>query len=82
MKPPFLTFVLFFCAHQLSAGDATFVELPFRYVIGGHSGGQWLKSEQAGRGIKPGAAFRICTLAGEKGRLAVSKAGPAPRHQV
>ena len=76
MKLPFLACALFAITRVLSAADATFIELPFRYVIGGHSGGKWLSSEQAGKGIKPGTEFRICTLAGEKGKLTVSKAAP------
>lgn len=71
-----LTATLAFSAATRAADAATFLELPFRYVIGGHSGGKWLTSEQAGKTVKPGTSFRIFTLKGEDGKLTVSKAAP------
>lgn len=55
---------------------ATFIELPYRYVIGGHAKGQWLNTEQAGKAIQPGTRFRLCTLKGEQGQVTVQKSAP------
>lgn len=57
-----------------AAEPATFIELPFRYVFGGHRNGKWLTSEQAGMVMKPGTTFRMFTLKGEDGKLTASKA--------
>ncbi|MCP5541586.1 MAG: hypothetical protein H7A52_15700 [Akkermansiaceae bacterium] len=59
-----------------AAEPATFLELPYRYVIGGFRDGKWLTSEQAGKTIAPGAAFRLFTLKGEAGRVTARRAGP------
>src|SRR3954453_10416384 len=59
-----------------AADVATFVQLPDRFVIGGHSKGKWLKSAQAGKTIKPGTQFRLFTLKGEKGKVTATKAAP------
>jgi hypothetical protein len=59
-----------------AADGSTFVELPYGYVIGGHAAGKWLTSEQAGRALKPGTAFRLFNLKGAAGKMTVSKAAP------
>lgn len=57
-----------------AAEPATFLELPYKYVIGGHSEGRWLNSGDAGRTIKVGTAYRFYTLKGEAGKVSASKA--------
>ena len=59
-----------------AAEPAAFIELPYRYVIGGHAKGQWLNTEQAGKAMKPGTSFHLFTLKGEQGQLTVQKAAP------
>ena len=59
-----------------AAEPAAFIELPYRYVIGGHAKGQWLNTEQAGKAIKPGTSFRLFTLKGEQGQVTVQKSAP------
>lgn len=56
----------------------TFVELPAGYIIGAHSGGKWLPSEQAGKALEPGRKYRLFTLSGEAGRATGGKAAPNP----
>jgi hypothetical protein len=66
-------------SHALSAPAAdvaTFIELPDRFVIGGHSAGNWLESEKAGKMIKPGTAYRLYTLKGAKGKATATKIAP------
>ncbi len=64
-------------AQNASAADAaTFIELPFCYVIGGHAKGKWLTSEQSGKAIKPDAEFRVYDLQTETGKTKFIKAGP------
>jgi len=55
---------------------ATFLELPYDYVIGGHADGKWQNTEQAGKAVKPGTEFRIFTLKDEAGKLTLKKAAP------
>ena len=73
-----ITFVLALAiVRPASAADpATFIELPYRYVIGGHADGKWLTSEQAGKALKPGTALRLFDLKGEIGKLKAGKAAP------
>ena len=72
-----ISILALFIVRSVSAADAsTFFELPFRYVIGGHATGKWLTSEQAGKAIKPGTAFRVFDLKGETGKMKISKAAP------
>jgi hypothetical protein len=59
-----------------AAEPAAFLEMPYRYVIGGHANGQWLNTEQAGKAIKPGTSFRLFTLKGEQGQVTVQKSAP------
>lgn len=59
-----------------AAEPAAFIELPYRYVIGGHANGKWLNTEQAGKAIKPGMTFRLFTLKGEQGQVTVQKSAP------
>ena len=64
-------------ARTAAATDvATFIELPFRYVIGGHAAGKWLTSEQAGKNITRRTDFRLFNPRGAAGKLTISKAGP------
>ncbi len=56
----------------------TFVELPSGFIIGAHSGGQWLSSERAGKALKPGANYRLYTLSGEIGKATGGLAAPNP----
>jgi hypothetical protein len=62
-----------FAAH---AQESLIVELPWRYVLGGHSGGKWLGSGQAGQKIKKGTEFQLYTLKGGSGKVTASKAAP------
>src|SRR5436190_19614961 len=67
------------CAITVSAADvATFIELPDRFVIGGHGKGKWLESAQAGKAIKAETQFRVFTLKGEKGKVTATKVAPEP----
>jgi hypothetical protein len=59
-----------------AADVATFIELPDRFVIGGHAKGRWLESAQAGKSIKKGTQFRLFTLKGEKGKVTATKVAP------
>lgn len=61
-----------------SAADAIFIELPFRYVLGGYAKGQWHSSVQAGGAIQKNknTKFRVFTLKGEVAPLTASKAAP------
>lgn len=63
-------------ASMHAAEVATFLELPVRFVIGGHSAGRWLESEKAGKTINPGTTYRLFTLKGESGKVKVTKAAP------
>jgi hypothetical protein len=58
------------------AQESIIVELPWRYVLGGHAGGKWLGSGQAGKKIKKGTELRLYTLKGEKGKITANKAEP------
>jgi hypothetical protein len=55
---------------------ASFVELPWRYVIGGYADGRWLDSQAAGRRLVAKTSYRLFTLAGEAGRASAGKASP------
>lgn len=56
---------------------ASFVELPWRYVIGGSESGKWLKSEAAGKKLNgKQTEYRLFTLGGEVGKVYGSKAAP------
>ncbi|MBK8036978.1 MAG: hypothetical protein IPK22_07550 [Verrucomicrobiaceae bacterium] len=63
------------CAREGSS-FASFMELPWRYVIGGHADGRWLNSEAAGRRLPAKTSYRLFTLAGEIGRASAGKAAP------
>jgi hypothetical protein len=77
MRTTFISTIAAFIAASAPAADvAAFIELPYRYVIGGHADGKWLDTGKAGKGLKPGTAFRIFTLKGENGKLTVKKAAP------
>ena len=56
---------------------ASFIELPWSYVIGGHADGQWLSSEAAGKHLSaPATTYRVFTLEGEVGKVIGAKAAP------
>ncbi|MES2593817.1 MAG: hypothetical protein V4662_00695 [Verrucomicrobiota bacterium] len=60
---------------------ASFIELPWRYVIGGSAGGKWLSSEAAGKRLTaPKTSYRVFTLEGEKAKVTGAK--PAPEADV
>jgi hypothetical protein len=63
-------------AATASAADSIIVELPWRYVLGGHSDGKWLESGPAGKKIKAGTELRLYTLKGEQGKVTTNKAEP------
>ena len=73
-----ITLLVLLLFAELSFADefkptASFVELPWRYVIGGHSGGKWLDSEAAGK--RPTAlrtTYHVFTLKGESGLVTVA----------
>lgn len=65
-----------YAAAAAAADVATFIDLPVRFVIGGHSKGKWLTSERAGKSIKPGTSFRLFTLKGDRGKVTITKAAP------
>lgn len=65
----------------LNAADdksfACFIELPWRYVIGGRAKGQWLNSESAGKRLSGAKSdYRVFTLAGEQAKVSGGKAAP------
>ena len=56
---------------------ACFIELPWRYVIGGRANGQWLKSESAGKRLSGAKSeYRVFSLTGELGKVSGGKAAP------
>jgi hypothetical protein len=59
-----------------SADLPTFVDLPSGLIIGGHAGGKWLSSEQAGKALEPGRKFRLFTLTGKTGDAFGGQAAP------
>jgi len=62
---------------QTSKPFASFIELPWRYVIGGSTGGKWLDSEAAGKRLNAAMTpYRVFTLKGEANRVTGGKAAP------
>lgn len=58
---------------------ASFLELPWKFVIGGQEGGRWLDSETAGRRLTaPKTSYRVFTLKGEAGTVSAARAAPDP----
>lgn len=56
---------------------ASFIELPWCYVIGAHSDGKWLSSETAGKRLSAEkTAYRVFTLTGEVSAVSGAKAAP------
>lgn len=56
---------------------ATFIELPWRYVIGGHEQGQWLTSETAGKRLTGAKTkYRVFTPTTENPSVTGGKASP------
>lgn len=72
-----LIFSTHLCGAEEITAFASFIELPWSYVIGGHAEGKWLTSEAAGKRLSaPATDYRICTLTGETGKATGAK--PAP----
>lgn len=56
---------------------ASFIELPWRYVIGGYENSRWLKSDATGRKLaSKKTEYRLFTLKGEAGTVSGSSAAP------
>jgi hypothetical protein len=68
--------VLTLSSSATSADLPTFVDLPSGLIIGGHSGGKWLSSEQAGKALEPGREFRLFTITGKTGDAFGGQATP------
>ncbi len=73
--------LLIICFSTLVAADekplASFIELPWSYVIGGHAEGKWLTSEASGKRLSaPATSYRVFTLADETGQVTGVKATP------
>ena len=68
--------VLTLSSSAKSADLPTFVDLPSGLIIGGHAGGKWLSSEQAGKALEPGRKFRLFTLTGKTGDAVGGQAAP------
>jgi len=81
MKTLPLALALIVCAHTSRAQEksafASFIELPWRHVIGGHSAAKLHDSEAAGRLLgKPGISYRVFSLKGPAGSVTAGKAAP------
>ena len=81
MKYTLIFFAALIGTLPISAKDekpfASFIELPWRYVIGGYVDGKWLKSETAGKRLSaPKTEYRLYSLTGEAGKVTVGKAAP------
>ena len=72
-------FCLLLVSGVVTASDektfASFIELPWRYVIGGRVNGQWLNSEAAGKRVSGAKAdYRVFSLTGEQAKVSGGKA--------
>lgn len=74
------TLALLLCgfAHaQEKSSFASFIDLPWRFVIGGNLNGQWLNSEAAGKRLTAASTdYRVFTLKGELKPVTADKAAP------
>ncbi len=61
---------------QDTAAFASFVELPWRYVIGGYANGQWFDSEDTGKLLTTTTAYRVFTLDAEVEQISGAPAAP------
>lgn len=62
---------------QEKTSFASFIDLPWRYVIGGSANGRWLDSETTGKRLTASATdYRVFTLVGEVKSLTAGKAAP------
>lgn len=61
-----------------AAEMAAFVEMPEGFIIGAHSDGKWLTSENAGKALKRGSQYRLFSLSGEIGKATGGKVEPNP----
>lgn len=72
-----LLFSTHLCGAEEKTAFASFIELPWSYVIGGHAEGKWLTSEAAGKRLSaPLTNYRIFTLAGEAAAVSAAQAAP------
>lgn len=81
MKTPLSILLLLGLGGGAFAGEtkpfASFLELPWKFVIGGYEDGKWLTSEMAGKRLSaPRTNYRVFTLEGEVGKATGTKAGP------
>ena len=61
-----------------AAEIAALVDLPGGFIIGAHSEGRWLKSEDAGKALKQGIPYRVFSLNGELGKATGGKVEQNP----
>lgn len=71
----FATFVALAPIAQ-TADLPTFVDVPGGLIIGAHSEGKWLSSEEAGKALGPGRKYRLFKLTGEFGDATGGKSAP------
>ena len=81
MKPSHLSLLIFLVfgspAHADERPLASFLELPWRYVIGGWEKGKWLNSEDTGKKLTaPMTPYRVFSLTGELKAITAGKAAP------
>jgi len=80
------SFIALLCSAQLVSAEekaafASYIELPWSYVIGGHAEGRWHSSEAAGRRLTaPLTKYRLFTLAGEVAAASAAPAVPGPAY--
>jgi hypothetical protein len=76
----FTTLALFWgglAQSQEKTSFASFIDLPWRYVIGGCANGRWLESEATGKRLTASATvYRVFNLAGEIKSVTAGKASP------
>ena len=75
-----LTIIALGFASTTTAADkpfASFIDLPWRYVIGGRADGKWLDSEGAGRRLQAAKTeYRVFAIPGEAAPITAGKAAP------
>ena len=74
--PALFAIILTLLSSARSADLPTFVDLPSGLIIGGHAGGKWLSSQEAGKALEPGRKYRLFTLTGKTGDAVGGKAAP------
>jgi hypothetical protein len=77
LLPALITVCLVSIAHADEKRFASFIELPWSYVIGGRANGKWLNSEAAGKRLSATKTdYRTFTLQGETKSVVGGKAAP------